>query len=48
MVPSDKPDLYLIIKTLMNLTSECITGPCLENQLYIYTYRTDLWSGMVF
>lgn len=31
LVPSDKPDLFLLTKTLMDLTSECITGPCVEN-----------------
>jgi hypothetical protein len=32
----------------MDLTSECITGPCVDNQLYIYGYRSDLWSGIIF
>ena len=31
LLPSDKPDLFLITKSLMDLTSECITGPCKEN-----------------
>ena len=28
LVPCDRPDLFIIIKTLMDLTSECLTGPC--------------------
>lgn len=47
IVPSDRVELFPIFKRLFAQVTEFITGPCLENQLKIYRFRIDLWSGII-
>ena len=45
--PSDKSEMFMIFKRLMDHTTEHFTGPCLKNQLKIYMYRIDIWAGII-
>lgn len=47
ILPSDKSEIFMIIKRLMDHTLEHLTGPCLSNQLKIYVYRIDIWTGLI-
>ena len=47
ILPSDKSEMFLIFKRLMDHTTEHFTGPCLKNQLKVYVYRIDIWSGII-
>lgn len=46
-MPSDSPEIFIIIKRLMEHTLEHLTGPCPTNQLKIYWFRIDIWTGIV-
>ena len=43
----DRSELYPILFEYIKLVTECVAGPYSENQQLIYTYRTDLWIGIV-
>ena len=31
----------------MRMLSECLNGPCPQNQMQVYTFKTDTWMGIV-
>jgi hypothetical protein len=47
IVPSDRPEMFPIIRRVMENVSEMLNGPCKANQLQIYTYRIDMWTGII-
>ena len=47
VLPSDKSEIFMIIKRLFDHTLEHLTGPCLKNQLKIYVFRIDIWTGII-
>lgn len=47
IVPSDRPELFPIISQLMDNVTEMVNGPCKMNQLKIYCFRVDMWTGIV-
>ena len=46
-MPTDKPEIFIIIKRLLDVVTENLQGPCLKNQLNIYRYRIDIWTGII-
>ena len=46
-MPTDKPEIFVINRRLLDVVTENLQGPCLKNQLNIYTYRIDIWTGII-
>lgn len=47
IVPSDRPALFPMIKRVMENVTEMLSGPCKPNQMKIYVYRIDMWTGII-
>jgi hypothetical protein len=47
IVPSDRPSLFPMIKRVMENVTEMLTGPSKPNQMKIYIYRIDMWTGII-
>lgn len=47
MAIDELPHIFLLIKRIIESVTKNLTGPMLDNQLQIHTYRTDIWNGIL-
>jgi hypothetical protein len=47
IVPSDRPEIFPMICRVIENVTEMVSGPCKENQLKIYIFRIDMWTGII-
>jgi hypothetical protein len=44
---ADRPEGFIMMIRLMELSTETMNGPCPYNQRLLYKYRTDAWTGIL-